>query len=297
MHRPQIYCGATGNGTVNGGLGPTVRLISLVPPPGAFRMLALNARMYLDHLDGELIHKVVKIIKVYNYDNQGDELMLVAVLNQKGGVGKTTISTNLAAASHLAGRATLVLDLDEQESSLDWFNKRPDTSPLSGLNVVASKVLSPKKLRELTHGYAFVVLDGPARLGHVSQAAAVAADLVVIPFRPGGYDWWAGSNTLDTLDRADEERDRMGRPPVVRLFVVNCMRPNVLEHRHALEAISKLGGAADPVVIGDRVAYAATARAGSSVFEPVDAKPRDENAAKEIKSLFDLVLSHEGATV
>ncbi len=57
-------------------------------------------------------------------------MQTIAVLNQKGGVGKSTLSTNLAAAAHLAGRRTLVLDLDRQGSAFDWYSARAEGSPL-----------------------------------------------------------------------------------------------------------------------------------------------------------------------
>lgn len=91
--------------------------------------------------------------------------MMIAVLNQKGGVGKTTLAVNLAAAAHLAGRRALVLDLDSQGSAFDWFAARGEASKLAGLAVArAPKVLSPPKLHDLARGYDLVLCDGPPHL-------------------------------------------------------------------------------------------------------------------------------------
>ena len=131
----------------------------------------------------------------------------IAVLNQKGGTGKTTVSANLAAAAHLAGKRTLVLDLDRQGSAFDWYSARGEGSKLDGLSVVRTdKALSVPKFRELSRGYDVVVCDGPPRLGDVTRSAAVAADVVVIPLRAGPLDWWAASETIEVLDSADEIR-------------------------------------------------------------------------------------------
>ncbi len=206
--------------------------------------------------------------------------MRVAVINQKGGVGKTTIATNVAAAAHLHGRKTLILDLDhEQGSSVDWFRSRPDESALEGLNVLSSPIVTPKKLASLTHGYDWVVFDLPARLGAVSQAAAVTADVLIVPFRPGAFDWWAGDRTFDVLEQADAERERADQPPAARLYVLNAMRPNINEHRIALDALRALGGLGT-FTLGDRVAYSASARRGRSVFEEIPADSNDPSFHK-----------------
>lgn len=70
-------------------------------------------------------------------------MLTISVLNQKGGAGKTTLATNLAAAAHLAGRRTTLLDLDRQGSAFDWYSARKDGSKLDGLSVArADKALT-----------------------------------------------------------------------------------------------------------------------------------------------------------
>src|SRR5689334_17386940 len=113
-------------------------------------------------------------------------MFTVAVLNQKGGVGKTTLAINLAAVAHVEKRRTLLVDMDEQGSAAEWYAARADDSPLAGLVVVKmDRPLTLPKFRELATGYDFVVLDGPPRLDRVSVSAAVAADVVLMPVSPG----------------------------------------------------------------------------------------------------------------
>src|SRR5919204_6897471 len=86
--------------------------------------------------------------------------LTIAVVNQKGGVGKSTLATNLGAASHLSRRRTLILDLDSQGSALDWYAERRDGSLLNGLTVARSdKALTLPRFRELTSGYNVAILD------------------------------------------------------------------------------------------------------------------------------------------
>jgi cellulose biosynthesis protein BcsQ len=154
-------------------------------------------------------------------------MLTVAVLQQKGGSGKTTLAVNLAAAAHLEGRRTLVVDMDRQASAFDWSAARQDGSALEGLAVVkADKAIALPRFREITRGYDYVFLDGPPRLGDVTQSAAVAADVAVLPIQPGPFDFWAVAETLESLDHADQIREQLGRPPIRRVFVVNRAASN-----------------------------------------------------------------------
>jgi len=109
-------------------------------------------------------------------------LLTVALLQQKGGSGKTTLAVNLAAAAHLAGRRTLVVDMDRQASAFDWSAARRDGSPLDGLAVVkADKAIALPRFREIVRGYDVVFLDGPPRLGDIPQPSARIASLSRAP--------------------------------------------------------------------------------------------------------------------
>lgn len=215
----------------------------------------------------------------------------IAVLNQKGGTGKTTVSANLAAAAHLAGKRTLMLDLDRQGSAFDWYSARAEGSKLDGLSVVRTdKALSVPKFRELSRGYDVVVCDGPPRLGDVTRSAAVAADVVVIPLRAGPLDWWAASETIEVLDSADEIRNELGRRPVRRLFVLNGVAANTRITRQALDAIASTGGELAPVTIGNRVAFPESMFTGECVLTTVAGTP----AADEITRLYEAVMETSG---
>lgn len=211
----------------------------------------------------------------------------IAVLNQKGGVGKSTLSSNLAAAAHLAGKRAMILDLDRQGTAFDWFNARQEGSTLEGLTVVhADRALSLPRIRELTKGAEIVFLDGAPRLNEVTRSAAVAADLVLLPIQATAPDFWAAKETLELLDEADGMRSTMGLKPVRRLFVLNRATPNARVVRDAPAVLSKSAKVCD-VIIHNRLGFSDAMTSGESVLttEP------DSASADEIRRLYKVVCS------
>jgi chromosome partitioning protein len=211
----------------------------------------------------------------------------IAVLNQKGGVGKTTLSCNLAAAAHLSGQRSIVLDMDPQGTALDWYAARQPGSPLEGLAVAkVDTVLDRNKLTALTCGYDVAILDGPARLGELTRSAAIAADLVVIPMQPGYFDMWASDKTLSVLDDADRIRAHLGFPPVARRFVLNFVKTGTRIAAQAPSALAQLGELVD-VRIHHRTVFVLASGLGEGVlsYEPTS------RAATEIQALYDELMA------
>jgi chromosome partitioning protein len=212
-------------------------------------------------------------------------MITIAVLQQKGGSGKTTLAVNLAAAAHLSGRRTLVLDMDRQGSAFEWFHARSEGSKLDGLDVVnvqggagADRGLQLPAFDRETNGYDVVVIDGPPRLGEITQFAAVVADVALLPVQPGAYDFWAVGETAEALDRADLVRRELGRSPVRRALVLNRVQRGT---RLAAEGHAALRGKLVGVV-HQRVAFGESAVRGESVYTI----PGALLAASEIEKLW-----------
>ena len=151
-------------------------------------------------------------------------MLAIAVVNQKGGTGKTTISTNLACA--FAERfQVLLLDADGQDSTLDWADSRAQR--LLGLEVrgVASGRLL-QDVRLLAPGYHWVIIDGPPGITRTNADAVRAADLVLMPVKPGPLDVWAVSDIVDAVKARQETAAGLPKAAfVITMAGYRCCRP------------------------------------------------------------------------
>jgi hypothetical protein len=103
---------------------------------------------------------------------------VLAFLNQKGGVGKTTLATNVATALAFQKQRVLFIDADQQGSALDWSAARKGELlfPVVGL----PKDTLHREIPALGESYDWVIIDGPPRVYNVAKSAIAAADIVVI---------------------------------------------------------------------------------------------------------------------
>lgn len=196
----------------------------------------------------------------------------VAIVSQKGGTGKTTISLHLAVAAHKAGKAAVVIDLDPQASSAGWKDSRAGEEPVV---VALPAARLPQALEAARSGGAdLIIIDTAPHSGDVALAAAEAADLVLIPCRPGILDLRAIGSTARAVKLA-------GKPAYVVLNTLPPRAPNVLADARAAVAVHGLDVA--PVALQQRATFAHALTVGKTAqeYEP------GGKAAEEISSLYD----------
>jgi chromosome partitioning protein len=109
---------------------------------------------------------------------------VIVIANPKGGVGKSTLATNIAGCLAAAGHSVMLGDVDRQQSSRQWLAARPRTlPPISGWDVAQDDIVRPPK------GCTHVVLDTPAGLhGKRLDAVMRIADRLLIPLQPSLFD-------------------------------------------------------------------------------------------------------------
>jgi len=189
--------------------------------------------------------------------------MIVALLNQKGGTGKTTLALHLAGAWAAQGRRVTVIDADPQGSALDWSQQRAREGlpRLFGVIGLARDTLhreAPELARDADH----IVIDGPPRVAGLMRSALLAADLVLIPVQPSPLDGWASAEMLTLLGEA-----RIYRPQLAARFVLNRCAARTVIARETAAALADHDPPLLDTTIGQRVIFAEAAQGGRLVSE------------------------------
>lgn len=197
----------------------------------------------------------------------------VAIISQKGGVGKTTLATALAVAAEADGKSAAVFDLDPQASASVWKTTRGDDTAPAVVSLHASQLRTTLD-RAAEGGCDLAIIDAPPVAKDIAFEAAEHADFILIPTRPAALDIAAMGKTL-TLIRA------FGKPSAVVLTF--CPTQGGKEIADTEEAVQALGAALAPIRIHNRISYSRAQQTGHTAqeFEP------DGKAAEEILRLYE----------
>jgi len=180
----------------------------------------------------------------------------VAILSQKGGTGKTTLSLHLAVAAEMAGQRAVVIDLDPQASAAGWKDSRQGETPVV-VPVPSTRLLHAVRAAQ-DGGADLALLDTAPYAGDVALAAAEAADLVLIPCRAGILDLRAIGTTARVVKLA-------GKPAYVVLNALPPHASHVLADARAAVAVHGLEVA--PMALRQRAAYAHALMVGQTAQE------------------------------
>lgn len=203
--------------------------------------------------------------------------VVIAVLNQKGGSGKTTIATHLARALQLDGSDVVLIDSDPQGSARDWAAVRDD-QPLSVVGIDRPTI--DRDLRSLGHKD-YIVIDGAPQAADLAVSAIKAAHLILIPVQPSPYDIWATADLVELVKQRIEVMD--GK--LKAAFIVSRAIKGTKIGEEVTEALKGYGLPILEARITQRVSYPSTAAQGKTVL---DTEPEGD-AAREVRALAESV--------
>lgn len=201
--------------------------------------------------------------------------MVIAVTNLKGGVGKTTIATNIAVTFAHSGKSVCIIDTDlGQQSSMEWKGNRADgliNIPVYG---IAIKQLN-KEVMDLKSKYDFVVIDGTPQLSELADRTILASDYLLIPLTPSIYDYRGFEEFLTRYEKVRELKEASGG--TVKAFVVlNRVVAKANVTKDIEEAVKEYDVTLLESKLANRVSYADSAAEGKGVIEYKDIKANDE---------------------
>lgn len=207
-------------------------------------------------------------------------MKVVAVLNEKGGCGKTTIATNLARGLQMEGLDVLIVDSDVQGSARDWGAAQDEVGTPAVIGM--DRPTLHKDVPKIAEGNDVVVIDGAARAEKMQTSAIKTADLVLIPVQPSAYDIWSSETLVELLQA---RREVTGKPDAAFVVSRQIVGTNLAsEAQDALESfdLPVLGGRTS-----QRVIYSEAAAKGLSVID-MDASSK---AAGEVRQIVEDTLA------
>jgi chromosome partitioning protein len=198
-------------------------------------------------------------------------MKIIAVLNEKGGTGKSTVSTNIATALHRSGKKVVLVDADPQGTARDWREASPqgaDLPPVVGLD-------RPQLLQQALptlQGNDFLIIDSPAKAEAMAAAIVKIANVALIVIQPSGADIWASAATVKLV----QSKIDVGGS-IDAAFLVNRASGSTKLSKQVLGGDwNEYGFSQLDSTIGNRVSFAQALTDGVSVYDLADGQAKAE---------------------
>jgi chromosome partitioning protein len=211
--------------------------------------------------------------------------MITLIGGEKGGTGKTTMATNLAAYRSNQGRDVLLVDTDKQSSASDWAALRSeaeDLSPIPCVQVFGEQVT--QQLQDLEPRYDDLIVDAGGRDSVELRSAMVVADQFFVPLQASQFDVW----TIERIDELVEQARAFNSGLKAFVFINRASpHPQVREAEEAEEILEEYNHLQfSGVVVHNRIAFRRAASRGTSVWE---ADSPDAKACREVEDLYEAI--------
>lgn len=203
--------------------------------------------------------------------------MVISFISYKGGVGKTTLSENVAVCFTHAGRSVCIVDADDSANSMSWSKKRAGDLPKIDVYHEKREEEIVFKIKELSEKYDLVIIDSPPSQTSISDMIVLMSNLVIVPLLPKGEQ---ETNTINQLVRKIKSLEVTKEKKIPLYFMINEYDNRISLHRSFAETMKVTFG--DRMLacrLHNRVAYAEVTHEGKGVFESNDLKAKNEIAA------------------
>ncbi len=209
--------------------------------------------------------------------------MIVSILNQKGGVGKTTLAVHLARYFTKKGQETVLIDSDSQGSSMDWHERSGGDLVFTVAHPASTLPYDVKKY--INMGCQWIFIDGVPQVSAKTASAIKCSDIVLIPVQPSPYDVWASSDVVELIKT--HQHMNFGKPYGAFVISRKIVNSNLGKDVH-----ESLQGYELPVfksVTCQRVVYPHSANIGSTVLDMGNDAKEGANEIEEIaKELIEV---------
>jgi chromosome partitioning protein len=203
--------------------------------------------------------------------------MILSVVNLKGGVGKSTLSQNIAVYFAKEGVKVCIIDTDfEQQTSMKWVEQRGDRQPRIPVFAVSEKALSTN-LAELSTTYQLIIIDGTPALSTLASRILIESNIVLVPITPTGFDLWSFEKFFERYNDIKSRRN----DDFPAYLILNRYKKTSF-HKGAEEAVKDFDIDLLETRLGDRMAYQECGLQGLGAIEG-----KDKKAADEVKSLCE----------
>jgi chromosome partitioning protein len=204
--------------------------------------------------------------------------MIISLINQKGGVGKTTAAVNLASAIAEAGNNVLVVDTDPQGSVIQW-QSIADANEFDAIHLPSPQL--KKRLKTSNRRYDHIVIDSPPAVEEITRSVIEVSNLAIIPIGPSPLDIWSSQETVAIVNSLRKRYRKLN----VKILVYRKI-PGTRLAKEAREAMRSYKLGILMTEISQRIAYVEAMIAGISVLKYA---PRSA-AAIEMRSLCDEII-------
>jgi len=196
--------------------------------------------------------------------------MIIGITNIKGGVGKSTLSQNLAAVLAQNESSVQIIDTDANQNSIDWAASRDEDLP----NILAVGCQNPKMISKIARAanknYDYVVIDGSPGMSDLNTRLMVVSDILLIPITPSVQDVRAFQQFAERLEQVRDIKEASNH--TLNAFIIMNLYAGYSIEKDLLEALKQYEIPIFENTISKRTAYVQSALNGSGIVEWNDQK-------------------------